>query len=159
MRAFFDTNVVVYAYDVHAGPKRERAMALMEAHVRSASLVLSTQVLIEAYNTFRRAALLAPEVALGVIEALADEQVVSTDAALVVRAIELAQRHQLSHWDALIVQAAMDANCAVLFSEDLQAGMRFGEVAVVNPFAGGVSEPRPEFAVAKRAARGRRAGR
>lgn len=146
MKAFFDTNVVVYADDGNAGSKRGRAIALIEAHVRSASLVLSTQVLLEAYNALVRAALLDKEGALAVVEALAEERVVTTDAAFVVRAIRLAQRHRLSHWDGMIVQAAVDAGCTVLFSEDLHAGMRFGDVEVVNPFLDAVRQPQPSQA-------------
>lgn len=146
MRAFFDTNVVVYAYDRNAGLKRDRAKALIEANVRAGTMVLSTQVMLESYNTLQRAALLKREAALAIVEALADEHVVTTDADLVLRAIRLAQRHQLSHWDGLIVQAALDAGCAALYSEDMQAGMRFGDLEIVNPFADAAHEPRPAYA-------------
>ena len=152
MRAFFDTNVVVYAYDRNAGLKRDRAKALIEANVRAGTLVLSTQVMIESYNTLQRAALLKREAALAIVEALADEHVVTTDADLVLRAIRLAQRHQLSHWDGLVVQAALDAGCATLYSEDMQAGMRFGDLEIVNPFADAAHEPRLAYATRKRAA-------
>ena len=67
------------------------------------------------------------------------------DAVTVVRAIRLAQRYRLSHWDGLIVQAAVDAQCAVLFSEDLQSGMRFGAVEVVNPFAQSLQQSPPAY--------------
>jgi predicted nucleic acid-binding protein len=152
VRAFFDTNVVVYAYDRNAGLKRDRAKALIEANVRAGTMVLSTQVMLESYNTLQRAALLKREAALAVVEALADEQVVTTDADLVLRAIRLAQRHQLSHWDGLIVQAALDAGCATLYSEDMQAGMRFDDLEIVNPFADAAHQPRPAYAARKRAA-------
>ena len=152
MRAFFDTNVVVYAYDRNAGLKRDRAKSLIEANVRAGTLVLSTQVMIESYNTLQRAALLKREAALAIVEALADEHVVTTDADLVLRAIRLAQRHQLSHWDGLIVQAALDAGCTALYSEDMQAGMRFGDLAIVNPFTDAAHEPRLAYATRKRAA-------
>jgi predicted nucleic acid-binding protein len=150
VKAFFDTNVVVYAYDRNAGLKRDRAKALIEANVRAGTLVISTQVMIESYNTLQRAALLKREAALAIVEALADEHVVTTDAALVLRAIRLAQRHQLSHWDGLIVQAALDAGCAALYSEDMQAGMRFGDLEIVNPFADAAHQPRPAYGARKR---------
>jgi predicted nucleic acid-binding protein len=40
----------------------------------------------------------------------------------------------LSWFDALIVSAAQQAGCDVLYSEDLQHGQRFGSLRVVNPF-------------------------
>ncbi|MFM9103551.1 MAG: DUF6364 family protein [Cyanobium sp.] len=42
--------------------------------------------------------------------------------------------HSLSFWDALIVQTARAARCRVLYSEDLQAGARIGNVLIVIPF-------------------------
>ncbi len=152
MRGFFDTNVIVYAHDRNAGVKRDRARALIEAHVRSGNFVLSTQVLIESYTALQKAALLKREAALVVVEALAEEQVVTADADLVLRAIRLSHRHQLSHWDGLVVQAALDAGCDALFSEDMQAGMRFGDLEIVNPFADAAHEARPAYAARKRSA-------
>jgi predicted nucleic acid-binding protein len=146
VRTFFDSNVIVYAHDRAEEAKRARAIALMESHVLSNTLVVSTQVLLECYNALRRKAFLNNDAAYEIVEALADEQVVDTNADLVLRAIQLAQRHQLSHWDGLIVQAALDAGCTVLYTEDLQAGQRFGDLEVVNPFDDAVHEARAAYA-------------
>lgn len=51
------------------------------------------------------------------------------------RAIILARDHGLSFYDALIVSAAQDAACQVLFSEDLQHGRQFEGLAIENPFS------------------------
>jgi hypothetical protein len=50
------------------------------------------------------------------------------------RGLELHQAHSLALWDGLIVQAALDSRCAILLSEDLQHGRRFGSLEVANPF-------------------------
>ena len=34
----------------------------------------------------------------------------------------------------MIVQAAMEAECDLLYSEDMNHGQRFGSVIIVNPF-------------------------
>jgi predicted nucleic acid-binding protein len=49
-------------------------------------------------------------------------------------AVVLARERGLSVYDALIVAAAQDAGCQVLFSEDLQNGQKFGTLTVQNPF-------------------------
>ena len=49
-------------------------------------------------------------------------------------AMDLQQSHSISFWDALIVQTASAARCHVLYSEDVQAGTRIGNVLIVNPF-------------------------
>ena len=50
-------------------------------------------------------------------------------------AIDLATDHKLQFWDALIINAAADAGCQMLLSEDLQAGFVWRGLRVVNPFA------------------------
>jgi predicted nucleic acid-binding protein len=53
---------------------------------------------------------------------------------LLTNAIELKKRTHLSCWDAMVVQAAIVAGCDKLYSEDLNAGQRFGSLVIVNPF-------------------------
>jgi predicted nucleic acid-binding protein len=50
-------------------------------------------------------------------------------------AVRLAARYQLSHWDSLIVAAALLAECETLYSEDLQHRQVFDDrLTVINPF-------------------------
>ena len=51
----------------------------------------------------------------------------------------LAETCKLSFYDALIVAAAQEAGCEVLYSEDLQHGRSFGTLRVENPFLTQVS--------------------
>ena len=61
--------------------------------------------------------------------------VVDNTPKLLLAAVSLQQRAQLSFWDALVVQAAIDAGCDRLYTEDLNTGQKFGSLVVVNPFA------------------------
>ena len=145
MRAFFDTNVIVYAHDRRAALKQQRAASLLDTHARAGSMVVGTQVLIETYNTLLRHALLSRDEAIEVIETLTRVTVVPADAASVLRGLRLSRQHRLSHWDGLVVQAALDSGCDVLFTEDLQAGQRFGTLEVVNPFDDAMHQPRAAY--------------
>lgn len=150
---FFDTNVLVYALDTRAGRKHEIADALLAEHLRAGTLVLSTQVLQETYAVLLRKLQAPPERALEAVSALAQERVVPSSASFVVDALALSIEHRLSSWDALIVQAALQARCELLFSEDLQAGRRFGSgLVVVNPFEQAVQEAADLKAIARRSA-------
>ena len=141
MSAFFDTNVLVYLVDASEPPKQAIAVELISSHLRERSLVISTQVLQELYVIISRRHLLDPQDAADMIATLAQERVVPSSAGFVVRSVGLATRYGISLWDALVVQAAIESECTVLFSEDLQDGMRFGELRVVNPFALRAHEP------------------
>lgn len=54
--------------------------------------------------------------------------------ALYSEALRIHSRRGLSWYDSIIVGAAAQAHCDVLYSEDLQHGQSFGSVRVVNPF-------------------------
>lgn len=141
MNAFVDSNVIVYAHDRIDHAKRARARSLLEQLALEGSLTVSTQVLQESYNALIRKTLVEPAKALFAIEKLATARVVGSNADFVLDALRLSQRFQLSVWDALIVQAALAAGCTTLFTEDIRAGQRFGDLEVVNPFADSVHEP------------------
>jgi hypothetical protein len=46
----------------------------------------------------------------------------------------IADEVQVSHWDGLIIAAAIHQNCETLLSEDLQHGQIIEGVRIVNPF-------------------------
>jgi predicted nucleic acid-binding protein len=43
---------------------------------------------------------------------------------------------RLAFWDAMLLATANDADCELVLSEDMQDGLRFGNLMVRNPFAG-----------------------
>jgi len=50
-------------------------------------------------------------------------------------ALKISQEHGYEIYDALVVAAALDAGCAVLYSEDLQDGQVIGrKLTIRNPF-------------------------
>jgi len=135
--AFVDTNVLVYAEDASAGRKHALARDLLVKLWNDADGVLSVQVLQELYVTLTRKVGKPPSSAkaLDIVKEYLSWVVVDNTPKLLVAAASLQQRAQISFWDALVVQAAIDAGCDRLYSEDLNASQRFGSLVVVNPFA------------------------
>lgn len=135
---FVDTNVLIYAYDRSAGERHTRAKALVSELWRSRRGCLSVQVLQEFYVVGARRLIEAAPVDLRVILGdLALWHVHAPAAADVLSAVDLHERYQISFWDAMILQSAARLGCAVLWSEDLNAGQRYQGVRVLNPFAMG----------------------
>jgi predicted nucleic acid-binding protein len=60
--------------------------------------------------------------------------IIEPDANLVLDAIAISDRYQISLWDGLIIQAALRGEAGILYSEDLQDGQVFGSLSVKNPF-------------------------
>ncbi len=143
MRRFFDTNILVYAHDVRDPGKRELSRAIVADAMASDDFVVSTQVLAEFYATATRRRVLAPAEARDLVLLWSEHDTVLQTPGLILRGILLHQEQSVSFWDALIVQAAIEARCDVLLSEDLQHGRRFGDVEIANPYlpAHGAHEP------------------
>jgi len=144
MSFFVDTNVLVYVFDRAESVKQAIAQDLVTVHMTARNMVLSTQVLQELYVTLTRKKQLGAADALEVVTTFAQERIVPASADLVLRCLALSQQRQLSAWDALIVQAALQAGCTTLYSEDFQAGARFDDLVVVNPFVPQAHEPAPK---------------
>ncbi|HSV46018.1 MAG TPA: PIN domain-containing protein [Ramlibacter sp.] len=148
---FFDTNVLVYTQDTLEPGKQAVARALVEQAIGAGEFTISTQVMQEFYAVAARRQLLSPAQAAALVQAWAENEVVSSTPDLLFRAFALAQSSRISVWDALIVQAALDAGCTTLYTEDLQHGMKFGSLALVNPFLvpAAVHEPAAPYRAAK----------
>ena len=131
---FVDTNVLVYADDLDAGPKREAARALLRQIVSTGEAVFSLQILQEYFAVATRRLGLPPETARARVEALGRLEIATLRVEDLLAAIDLHRLHSLSIWDALVVRAALVSGCRVLYTEDLQHGRRFDTVEVVNPF-------------------------
>lgn len=134
-RCFVDTNILVYAHDASQGVKHERARALVEGLWQSGSGVISTQVLQElCVNVQKKTARpLGVEATKALVADYLAWPVVVNDGTAVLEALDVQTRFQVSFWDALIIQAAQAAGADVLYSEDLAAGQRYGDLRVVNP--------------------------
>lgn len=134
-RCFIDTNVLVYSDEPSSPEKRTVATELI-AHLLETGLgAVSTQVFAE-YVSITTKKLHTPiERARRKVELLGALDVVRPATSDILDAIDLHQHHAISLWDALIVRAAVSAQCTILYSEDLQNGRQFaGGVRVVNPF-------------------------
>jgi predicted nucleic acid-binding protein len=134
---FLDTNIFVYTFDRSAPAKAKRALQLVRGAVETGKGIVSYQVVQEFFNVaLRRFAKPMP---------VADaEQYLSTvfrpllavhsSQALCAEALRLCDRFHLSWYDSLIIAAAIEGQCKVLYSEDLQSGQQFGSLVIKNPF-------------------------
>ena len=135
MPPFFDTNVLVYAFDEGEPEKRAVALDLIEEHLIDGDGMISVQVLREFYSVVRwEPQPLSDEAAAAAVRRLAGFAAVSEDADMVLRAVRRHQEMSLSFWDALIVEAALRSGADRLFTEDMQHGQVIEGLRVENPF-------------------------
>jgi predicted nucleic acid-binding protein len=132
---FVDTNILLYAHDPSSGTKRDRARQLIAHLWTTGEGVLSTQILQELCVNLRRK--VTPPLGMDEIRRLVQDylswEIVVNNPQSVMQALEIEVRFKVSYWDALVIQAAESSGAAVLYSEDLSDGQRYGPVQVVNP--------------------------
>ncbi len=133
-KAFFDSNVLIYAI-VSGDSRRERAQQLV-----AEGGVISVQVLNEFVAVARRKMRMPWE---NVIEALdAVRMLFPSPVAITIdthqEALTIAERYGYGIYDALMVASALEAQCTILYSEDMQDGQVIdGRLAIRNPFVMG----------------------
>ena len=130
-KVFFDTNLLIYAIAQNDG-RGPRAEALL-----ATGGVVSVQILNEFVSVARRKIRMPwNEVteALDAIRVLCPSPVAITidthEAAL-----RIAQKYGFEIYDALVAASALEADCATLYSEDLQDGQIIDhQLTIRNPF-------------------------
>lgn len=137
MKAFIDTNVFVYAQDNSDETKTKMSQELISKLFLEKKGFISTQVIQEFCNVFlmKSEKPLQPNDIAEIIDDLLTPLLAHTpDNSFYKRAINTFSKYSLSFYDALVVQAAIDLKCELLYSEDMQNGARYNGVTIVNPF-------------------------
>jgi predicted nucleic acid-binding protein len=132
---FVDSNILIYAHDLDAGVKRERAVAKLRELWDSGTGRLSIQVLQEFYvnATLKLNTPVARSTAREVIKTYGVWIHRATTIETVTRATEISDLVRISFWDALIVASAEEVDADELLSEDLNDGQAIAGIRVVNP--------------------------
>lgn len=127
---FFDTNVLIYIASGDAA-KADRAEAILDR-----GGAISVQVLNELANVARRKMRMSwtdTHSFLSILRGLLTVHPLTLETHET--GLALAERYNLSTWDAMIAAAALHADCDMLWSEDMQHDMTLdGRLRVVNPF-------------------------
>ena len=136
-RFFLDTNIFVYSFDRSAAQKSQKSAQLIRRALTTQKGVISYQVVQEFFNVALRRFTQPMKTADA-------EQYLSTvfrpllsvhsSQALYAEALHLHSQSGLSWYDSLIVSAALQARCDLLYTEELQHGQRFGTLQVRNLF-------------------------
>jgi predicted nucleic acid-binding protein len=134
VKRFFDTNVLLYGFDLDAPEKRDIALSLIEqAWSDPDHTAISVQVLQEFFVNFVRRGH-SPDEAAALVGDFSQWPVIDNSLALFKLGISLQARWQLSLWDAMILAAAHSSGSRELLTEDLNHGQDYGGVIAMNPF-------------------------
>ncbi len=129
-KCFVDTNVLLYSLD-RSAEKQAVAFKLWRQGV-----VLSTQVVMEFTNVcLKKLKFTKDEAFENALNLMAGAVVKLITEKSIRQAFEISSTYQFNHWDSLIVASALEADCKVLYTEDLQHGQIINrKLKIVNPF-------------------------
>ena len=134
-KIFVDTNIWLYSLiqTSEEDTRHQIAAAFLDSVERP---VISTQVIREAtYNLIKKARMPEDSIRALITSWYQDCVVHESSEAQFLHASRLRDLYSLSYWDSLIIAAALDANCATLYSEDMQHGQIIdGKMTILNPF-------------------------
>ncbi len=134
---FLDTNIFVYSFDLSDTSKRDIASELIRDALRTGQGAVSYQVVQEFYDVALRkfkSPLDARQCEKYLDNVFVPLLAVHSSIQLFERALELMPKLGAAWDDSLIIAAALEAGCSVLYSEDLQRERKVGGLDIRNPF-------------------------
>ena len=134
---FVDTNILLYAFDSTEPDKHSSAKKLLERLWEQQNGCISVQVLQEFFvNATRKLKKPLTRIeARAVLEDYSLWIIHVPSAAEVIMATTLMDTTSISFWDAMMVTSALELDCRVVWSEDLNAGQKINGLEIHNPFA------------------------
>jgi predicted nucleic acid-binding protein len=136
-KAFLDTNIFAYAFDLREPVKRPIAVDLIVKLLRDDSGVISYQVIQEFLNVAIRATVPGLTVQEGrryLNEVAGKFQIVTPALPLFEHGLDLQARTRLPWYDCLMIASALSYRCEVLYTEDWQHLQVIEGMTIVNPF-------------------------
>jgi len=131
-KVFIDTNLWVYLHS--DDPKGDIVKGIVDTHF--IDIVISTQVLGEFFNVLvKKIGKRKEEAREMVVNLLRTFEITEIKKTSVLKATEVSIKYKYSYWDSLIVASALEANCSILYTEDMQNGQVIeNRLKIVNPF-------------------------
>jgi predicted nucleic acid-binding protein len=136
VRTFVDSNILIYAHDLDAGPKHADAAERIAALWSTSEGTLSTQVLQEFYVNVTQK-IKRPISRAAAREVVRDytpwiHSLITGDT--IIRASEISEIWRFSFWDSMILAAAEQSKAGTLLTEDLNHGQIVAGIQIENPF-------------------------
>jgi predicted nucleic acid-binding protein len=134
---FLDSNVWLYAISQRTeDPAHERKHSIAVSMTQGENLITSFQVINEVcVNAIRKLSFNEEEINALIISFYDSCFVIEQSRNLLTEASQLRIRYRFSFWDSLIVASALQSKASILYSEDMQGGLKVSsELEIVNPF-------------------------
>ena len=135
-KIFIDTNVLVYAFDISAGIKHEKAKNIIENCWRLENGIISAQVLEEFFVclTKKIPSHIDSIIVKQIIKDFLKWRTAAIDGDMILEAIDISIRHKFSFRDSLMIASAISGGANIIFSEDISDSQTIDGIVIKNPF-------------------------
>ncbi|VXD22770.1 putative nucleic-acid-binding protein [Planktothrix serta PCC 8927] len=133
-KVLLDTNLWVYLYSQNSPNKSVKVRELVNNNFTS--IIVSTQILGEFYNVMTKKKVKPKdEVKQIILEMVTNFTIVEIDVLKVITALDINSKYGYTYWDSLVLATALQQNCNILYSEDMQANQLIEQkTIIINPF-------------------------
>ncbi len=127
-----DTNVLLYFLDISLPEKRKIAAEIIVKRP-----TFNSQSLSELINVLNRRWKFPKSKIIQVAAGLLEEcEYIPLSNRMVVKSFDLVRKYDFQLFDAIIIASALEADCTILYSEDLQHRQVVeNKLTIINPFA------------------------
>jgi predicted nucleic acid-binding protein len=131
-KIFLDSNILIYSYSNSEPTKQTIARDLIATNIS----FISTQVLQELTNTVTRKFKFSYASAQNAVaECCQNNNLHINTEETILQACQIAEQSGYSFYDCMIISAAIESGCSVLYSEDMQHGQVLEPgLMIINPF-------------------------
>ena len=137
VKVFIDSNIWLYALIESQNSNDEfKHIVAEKLLLKNHNIEISTQVVNEvAVNLMRKANKDNDYMFTFIHDFVSTYNVHSHTSVELISAATLRLNYSLSYWDSLIVASALNNECAILYSEDMQDGLQVhNKLKIINPF-------------------------
>jgi len=135
-KVFFDSNIFIYAYTGDDEQKHSIACDLLRNNVLNNEIILSVQILNEFYSVMTKYKYPHNEIKFCLNEIIEQVKVLPLGLESIKRCLFVKEKYGYSWWDSLVLASALENDCAILYSEDLQGNQIIeNKLRIVNPFS------------------------
>ena len=131
-RVFVDSNIWVYLFTSDDDTKNKTVKQYITENMKTNLLVISYQVVNEVCCVLKKKKYTEPEIRRVADDMIAFCELSGYTTDIIFIASELRERYSFSYWDSYIVASALESQCDVLASEDMQGGLRINNMIIEN---------------------------
>lgn len=130
VKSFVDSNIILYTF-FEESVKKISAEKLLD----SGNFIISSQVVGEVCSNLKKKGRFTPDELARVIKCLyGNFHVMMVTQSIYETSVKFQKRFNFSFWDSVIVASALEGDCEILYSEDMQNGLIIEHLEIVNPF-------------------------